>query len=162
MLELLAQSTQEGNTTHWNGQTAKSLRRQFLEIHPPSVLDISKDTEYGSQAAFWGIEVSSLSCFFLICFVDLLSWCYNVNPFSGFAWLRRNLSPRRVSWQAWLGRPWNRWMPSCCNASLLWEIFVGRSYKRSSGMSIKFRSREILVVLLKKIIIVKHSGPEGS
>lgn len=137
VLELLDQSTQEGNTTHWNGQTAKSLRRQFVEIHPPSVLDLSEDTEYASQAAFWGIEVSSLSCFFLI----IVSRIYlfgvtmlSVNPFSGFACLRRNLSSRRVGWQAWLGRPWNRWMSSCCNASLLWENFAGRSYKRSSGM----------------------------
>ncbi|KAG6418471.1 hypothetical protein SASPL_120675 [Salvia splendens] len=56
VLELLAQSTQEGHTTHWNGQTAMSLRRQFVEIHPPSVLDLSENTEYASQAAFWGIE----------------------------------------------------------------------------------------------------------
>ncbi|XP_057804639.1 UTP--glucose-1-phosphate uridylyltransferase 3, chloroplastic isoform X2 [Salvia miltiorrhiza] len=59
VLELLAQSTQEGHTphtTHWNGQTAKSLRCQFVEIHPPSVLDLSEDTEYASQAAFWGIQ----------------------------------------------------------------------------------------------------------
>ncbi|KAH6823475.1 UDP-glucose pyrophosphorylase 3 [Perilla frutescens var. hirtella] len=56
VLELLAQSTQEGHTTHWNGQTAKSLKCQFVEIHPPSVLDLSEDTDYASQAALWGIE----------------------------------------------------------------------------------------------------------
>ncbi|KAL1559274.1 UTP--glucose-1-phosphate uridylyltransferase 3, chloroplastic [Salvia divinorum] len=56
VLELLAQSTQEGHTTHWNGQTAMALRCQFVEIHPPSVLDLSENTEYASQAAFWGIE----------------------------------------------------------------------------------------------------------
>lgn len=88
VLELLAQSTQEGNTTHWNGQTAKSLRRQFVEIHPPSVLDLSEDTEYASQAAFWGIEVSSLSCFFLIIVLRIYLFgvtMLSVNPFSGFA-----------------------------------------------------------------------------
>lgn len=31
---------------------------QFLEIHPPSVLDLSQDKEYAAQAALWGIEVS--------------------------------------------------------------------------------------------------------
>lgn len=65
VLELLAESNQEGHTTHWNGQTAKSLKCQFVEIHPPSVLDLSEDTEYASEAALWGIEVSSWTCFFM-------------------------------------------------------------------------------------------------
>lgn len=41
---------------------------QCLEIHFPSGLDLSKDTEYASQAALWGIEVSISIC--LLC----LTW----------------------------------------------------------------------------------------
>ncbi|KAK6145538.1 hypothetical protein DH2020_022358 [Rehmannia glutinosa] len=56
VLELLAQSTHEGQTINWSQQTNKLLKCQFVEIHPPSVLDLSEDTEYASQAALWGIE----------------------------------------------------------------------------------------------------------
>lgn len=74
--------------------------------------------------------------------LDLLLGLTNINPFSGFACLRRNLSSGRVSRQAWPGWPWNRWMPSCCNACLLWANFVGRPYKRSSGMLSLFIKQE--------------------
>lgn len=40
-------------------QTTNSTEYQYLEIHPPTVLDLSQDTEYASQAALWGIEVST-------------------------------------------------------------------------------------------------------
>lgn len=33
---------------------------QYLEIHAPSGLNLSQNTEYASQAALWGIEVSTL------------------------------------------------------------------------------------------------------
>lgn len=33
---------------------------QVLEIHAPSGLNLSQNTEYASQAALWGIEVSTL------------------------------------------------------------------------------------------------------
>ncbi|GFQ07401.1 hypothetical protein PHJA_002884200 [Phtheirospermum japonicum] len=56
VLELLAQSTDEGQNINWSQQTNKLLKCQFVEIHPPSVLDLSEDTDYASQAALWGIE----------------------------------------------------------------------------------------------------------
>ncbi|KAL3652255.1 UTP--glucose-1-phosphate uridylyltransferase 3, chloroplastic [Castilleja foliolosa] len=56
VLELLAQSTDEGQNISWLQQTNKLLKCQFVEIHPPSVLDLSEDTEYASQAALWGIQ----------------------------------------------------------------------------------------------------------
>lgn len=37
----------------------ESMECQFLEVHVPSGLDLSQNTEYTSQAALWGIEVSS-------------------------------------------------------------------------------------------------------
>ncbi|XP_059627949.1 UTP--glucose-1-phosphate uridylyltransferase 3, chloroplastic [Cornus florida] len=55
-LELLAQSTYNGPAINWSQHINESRESQFLEIHPPSVLDLSKDTEYASQAALWGIE----------------------------------------------------------------------------------------------------------
>lgn len=36
----------------------ESMKRQIQEIHVPSVLDLSQNTDYASQAALWGIEVS--------------------------------------------------------------------------------------------------------
>ncbi|CAI9767559.1 unnamed protein product [Fraxinus pennsylvanica] len=54
VLELLFQSTSEGQTINWFEQN--SLKRQFIEIHPPNVLDLSEDVEYATQAALWGIE----------------------------------------------------------------------------------------------------------
>lgn len=56
VLELLTQSTYRGHAPNWSQHTNKSMECQFLEIHPPNVLDLSKDIEYGSQAALWGIE----------------------------------------------------------------------------------------------------------
>lgn len=52
VLELLANSTQEGKTSNWLPST-----QTFTEIHPPNALDLSQDTDYASQAAQWGIEV---------------------------------------------------------------------------------------------------------
>ncbi|CAA3005149.1 UTP--glucose-1-phosphate uridylyltransferase 3, chloroplastic [Olea europaea subsp. europaea] len=54
VLELLAQSTSEGQTINWFEQ--KSSKYQIIDIHPPNVLDLSEDVEYASQAAIWGIE----------------------------------------------------------------------------------------------------------
>ncbi|KAL8520290.1 hypothetical protein ACS0TY_011002 [Phlomoides rotata] len=56
VLVLLAQSNHDEHTITWSEQTNKLLKCQLVEIHPPSVLDLSEDTEYASQAAFWGIE----------------------------------------------------------------------------------------------------------
>ncbi|XP_011084881.1 UTP--glucose-1-phosphate uridylyltransferase 3, chloroplastic isoform X2 [Sesamum indicum] len=56
VLELLAQSTHEGQTINWSEQAGMLLKCQFVEIHSPSVLDLSEDIEYASQAALWGIE----------------------------------------------------------------------------------------------------------
>lgn len=58
VLELLAQSTYEGQSLNFSHHVPKSMESQILEIHPPNVLDLSEDTEYASQAALWGIEVS--------------------------------------------------------------------------------------------------------
>ncbi|CAN4102407.1 unnamed protein product [Withania somnifera] len=54
VLELLAQSTFEQPCLSHNSN--KSLKREITEIHPPSVLDLSQDLEYASEAAIWGIE----------------------------------------------------------------------------------------------------------
>ncbi|GER44856.1 UDP-glucose pyrophosphorylase 3 [Striga asiatica] len=56
VLELLAQSTDARENVNWSQQTNKLLKCPFVEIHPPSVIDLSKDTEYASQAALLGIE----------------------------------------------------------------------------------------------------------
>lgn len=54
VLELLAKSTQEGNTVNWFPNT-----HNLIEIYPPNALDLSQDTDYASQAALWGIEVGA-------------------------------------------------------------------------------------------------------
>ncbi|KAJ8557624.1 hypothetical protein K7X08_003249 [Anisodus acutangulus] len=54
VLELLAQSTFERQ--YLSHHSNKSLKGEIIEIHPPSVLDLSQDVEYASQAAIWGIE----------------------------------------------------------------------------------------------------------
>ncbi|XP_047270830.1 UTP--glucose-1-phosphate uridylyltransferase 3, chloroplastic isoform X3 [Capsicum annuum] len=54
VLELLSQSTFERPCLSHNSNN--SLKREITEIHPPSVLDLSQDLEYASQAAIWGIE----------------------------------------------------------------------------------------------------------
>jgi len=59
VLELLFQSTFKKQTTNWSQHIKESMECQFLEIHAPSGLDLSKNTEYASQAALWGIEVST-------------------------------------------------------------------------------------------------------
>ncbi|GFY83488.1 UDP-glucose pyrophosphorylase 3 [Actinidia rufa] len=56
VLELLAQSTYEGQTISGSQSINESTQCQFLEIHPPNVLDLSQDTEYAAQAALWGIQ----------------------------------------------------------------------------------------------------------
>lgn len=65
VLELLVQSTyaeQELNFTH---RISNSMESQIIEIHPPSVLDLSEDTEYAFQAALWGIEVHTVPFVFV-------------------------------------------------------------------------------------------------
>ncbi|XP_031109281.1 UTP--glucose-1-phosphate uridylyltransferase 3, chloroplastic [Ipomoea triloba] len=56
VLELLVHSTSERQTNNWSAHTDKSLGREIIEIHPPCALDLSRDVEYASQAALWGIE----------------------------------------------------------------------------------------------------------
>ncbi|KAK9050678.1 hypothetical protein SSX86_030351 [Deinandra increscens subsp. villosa] len=56
VLEILSQSHGEKNTNFQNIDSSNSVGLQFVEIHPPSVLDLSQDTEYAAQAALWGIE----------------------------------------------------------------------------------------------------------
>lgn len=83
VLELIAQSNQEGQSINWSLQTNRLLKSQFVEIHPPSVLDLSKDTEYAHQAALWGIEVSVRLCFFLFSYVWMYIWYYKLTNFQG-------------------------------------------------------------------------------
>lgn len=59
VLELLAQSSSEKQTTNWSHHIQESMECEFLGIHAPNVVDLSKNTEYASQAALWGIEVST-------------------------------------------------------------------------------------------------------
>ncbi|MCL7035925.1 hypothetical protein MKW94_018116 [Papaver nudicaule] len=56
VLELLSTSTSENKKQNWSSHLNESMKRQILEIHVPSGLDLSEDTEYASQAALWGIE----------------------------------------------------------------------------------------------------------
>ncbi|CAN1128471.1 UTP--glucose-1-phosphate uridylyltransferase 3, chloroplastic [Linum perenne] len=56
VLELLTHSTCENQTTNWTQHIHDNMNCQFLEIHAPSGPDLSKDTDYASQAAMWGIE----------------------------------------------------------------------------------------------------------
>ena len=63
VLELLSQSVHgEKNDNFQHVNNSNSLGLEVLEIHPPSVLDLSQDTEYAAQAALWGIEVRRVLC----------------------------------------------------------------------------------------------------
>ncbi|CAH8360429.1 unnamed protein product [Eruca vesicaria subsp. sativa] len=55
VLELLHQSTMRHNINR-SHLVEESLGCQYLEMHTPSVLDLTKEKEYASQAALWGIE----------------------------------------------------------------------------------------------------------
>lgn len=59
VLERLNELTLEAQSAHWPQHTVASVESQFVEIHPPTGIDLSRNTEYASQAALWGIEVSS-------------------------------------------------------------------------------------------------------
>ncbi|CAA0831342.1 UDP-glucose pyrophosphorylase 3 [Striga hermonthica] len=83
VFELLAQSTDARETVNWSQQTNKLLKCPFVEIHPPSVIDLSKDTEYASQAALLGIEVSKQFLFPEVRIVDLIFICYKLTHFQG-------------------------------------------------------------------------------
>ncbi|CAN6569006.1 unnamed protein product [Malus baccata var. baccata] len=56
VLEILAQSRVEMQTTDWAKSIQEKMECQFLEIHAPSGLDLSQNAEYASQAALWGIQ----------------------------------------------------------------------------------------------------------
>ncbi|EFH54316.1 hypothetical protein ARALYDRAFT_486043 [Arabidopsis lyrata subsp. lyrata] len=55
VLELLHQSSKRRNTNRSN-LVEESLGCQYLEMHTPSVLDLTQKEDYASQAAIWGIE----------------------------------------------------------------------------------------------------------
>ncbi|CAH2064010.1 unnamed protein product [Thlaspi arvense] len=55
VLELLHQSTKRHNTNR-SHLVEESFGCQYLEMHTPSVLDLTQEKEYASQAALWGIE----------------------------------------------------------------------------------------------------------
>lgn len=67
VLELLAQSSFETQSINNSNHLHESMECQFLEIHPPIGCDLSSNTEYASQAALWGIEVSANGVFFYLC-----------------------------------------------------------------------------------------------
>ncbi|XVF24165.1 hypothetical protein REPUB_Repub13aG0103800 [Reevesia pubescens] len=56
VLELLAESSLEMQTTNQSQRVHESMECLFLEIHPPTGCDLSQNPEYASQAALWGIE----------------------------------------------------------------------------------------------------------
>ncbi|KAM5556726.1 UTP--glucose-1-phosphate uridylyltransferase 3, chloroplastic [Rosa sericea] len=56
VMELLAQSRVEMQTTNWYNNIQEQMECQFLEIHAPSGLDLSENAEYAAQAALWGIQ----------------------------------------------------------------------------------------------------------
>lgn len=79
VLELLHQSTKRHNTNR-SHVDEESLGCQYLEMHTPSVLDLTQEKEYASQAALWGIEVSIvllllISIEFVVCGSWIIS-CY--------------------------------------------------------------------------------------
>ncbi|XP_021732516.1 UTP--glucose-1-phosphate uridylyltransferase 3, chloroplastic-like [Chenopodium quinoa] len=55
VLELLAESV-TGQTMNSSQHMKESMKCQFVEIHSPKGVDLSRNTEYASQAAIWGIE----------------------------------------------------------------------------------------------------------
>ncbi|XP_074287197.1 UTP--glucose-1-phosphate uridylyltransferase 3, chloroplastic isoform X2 [Silene latifolia] len=55
VLELLAE-TAYGQTRDRSQHMKDSLKCQFVEVHSPKGLELSKNIEYASQAALWGIE----------------------------------------------------------------------------------------------------------
>lgn len=136
VLELLAQSTYTEQGISLSHRKSKSTESQILEINPPNVLDLSKDTEYAFQAALWGIEVWTVPLsFFKRKFFGIILQRYKQYWLvSGPARLGRNLSFGWFRRQAWFGWPRYRWMSSGCNASILRTDIVGRSYKGSSGI----------------------------
>ncbi|XP_058110341.1 UTP--glucose-1-phosphate uridylyltransferase 3, chloroplastic isoform X2 [Magnolia sinica] len=56
VLELLSPSKSERQIMNWSLHLDESMKCQFKEIHFPSGVDLSDNTEYASQAALWGIE----------------------------------------------------------------------------------------------------------
>ncbi|ESQ44484.1 hypothetical protein EUTSA_v10005783mg [Eutrema salsugineum] len=55
VLELLHQSTKRHNASR-SHLVEESLSCQYLEMHSPSVLDLTQEKEFASQAALWGIK----------------------------------------------------------------------------------------------------------
>lgn len=58
MLELLAQKSFERQNINGSQRRHGVKECQILGIDAPKGLDLSENTEYASQAALWGIEVS--------------------------------------------------------------------------------------------------------
>lgn len=129
VLELLHQSLKRHNNTNRSHFVEESLGCQYLEMHSPSVLDLTQRKEYASQAALWGIEVSIVLLLFIIewiCCVWFLD--YKFLYILGIARPRWNISLRRCSRQIRFGWFRNWRMPSCSNACSLWTNFVGGTY----------------------------------
>lgn len=58
VLERLSGSTLEAQSAHRPQHALASAESRFVEIHSPTGVDLSGDSEYAAQAALWGIEVS--------------------------------------------------------------------------------------------------------
>lgn len=66
VLELLSPSQSEMESMDWPGLRDSSRNYGFREFHVPLGCDLSRDTEYASQAALWGIEVSFTTIYYII------------------------------------------------------------------------------------------------
>ena len=58
MLELLFEKSFERQNVSWSQHMHEVQECQILGIDAPKGLNLSENTEYASQAALWGIEVS--------------------------------------------------------------------------------------------------------
>ncbi|KAK4792547.1 hypothetical protein SAY86_022982 [Trapa natans] len=56
VLERLNELTLDAQSAQWPQHRVTSVDSQFSVIHPPTGIDLSRDTEYAHQAALWGIE----------------------------------------------------------------------------------------------------------
>lgn len=61
MLELLVQKMSDRQNINWSQHRHGVNECQILGIDAPKGLDLSENTEYASQAALWGIEVSIIT-----------------------------------------------------------------------------------------------------
>jgi len=61
VLELIVQKSFERQNIKWSHQIHEVKECQIFGINAPNGHNLSEDTEYASQAALWGIEVSLIT-----------------------------------------------------------------------------------------------------